>query len=68
MCLILAENICIFSSRIFLAKLPNFVLKLQGKLATITDLLKYNKFGLNGVLIKQNLPNSIILTPNNGGF
>ena len=37
-------------------------------LATLTGLLKYNKFGLNHVLIKQNLPNSIILPPNNGGF
>ncbi len=31
-------------------------------------LLKHNKFGSNFVLIKQNLPNLIILPPKNGGF
>ena len=35
---------------------------------TVAYLLKHDKFGSNFVLIKQNLPNSIILPPNNGGF
>ncbi len=35
---------------------------------TVAYLLKHNKFGSNFVLIKQNLPNSIILPPKNGGF
>ena len=35
---------------------------------TVTYLLKHDKFGSNFVLIKQNLPNSIILPPKNGGF
>ncbi len=35
---------------------------------TVAYLLKHDKFGSNFVLIKQNLPNSIILPPKNGGF
>ena len=35
---------------------------------TIAYLLKHDKFGSNFVLIKQNLPNLIILPPKNGGF
>ncbi len=34
----------------------------------VAYLLKHDKFGSNFVLIKQNLPNSIILPPKNGGF
>ena len=34
---------------------------------TVAYLLKHDKFGSNFVLIKQNLPNSI-LPPKNGGF
>ena len=35
---------------------------------TVAYLLKHDKFGSNFVLTKQNLPNSIILPPKNGGF
>ncbi len=35
---------------------------------TVAYLLKHDKFGSNFVLIKQNLLNSIILPPKNGGF
>ena len=35
---------------------------------TVAYLLKLDKFGSNFVLIKQNLPNPIILPPKNGGF
>ncbi len=35
---------------------------------TVAYLLKHDKFGSNFVLIKQSLPNSIILPPKNGGL
>ena len=63
-----SPEICIFSSRIFLTRFQNFVLKLHTELATDTGLLKNDKFGSNFVLIKQNLPNSTILPPKNGRF
>jgi hypothetical protein len=66
-----SPKISIFFIAYFLLKILKlicFVLKLHTQLATVTNLLKYDKFGLNVVSIKQNLPNSTILPAKNGAF
>ena len=57
-----------YSSRIFLAKFQNLELKLYTQCETITCLLKNDKLGSNLLFLKQNLANSIILPPKNGGL
>ena len=57
-----------FSSRIFLAKFQNLELKLYTQWEIITCLLKNDKLGSNLLFLKQNLANSIILPPKNGGL
>ena len=59
---------CIFSSRIFLAKIQNLELKLHAQRETITGLLKNDKFVSNLSFMKQNLANSVIFPPKNGGL
>ena len=63
-----SPKICIFSSRIFLAKFQNLELKLYTQWETITCLLKNDKLGSNLLFLKQSLANSIILPPKNGGL
>ena len=60
-----SPKICIFSSRIFLAKIKNLELKLHTQRETITGLLKNDKFVSNLLFMKQNLANSMILPPKN---
>ena len=48
-------------------KFQNFVLQFHTELATLTGLMKNEKFSIL-FLIKQNLPNSINLLPINGVF
>ena len=43
----------LFSSRIFLTKFQNLVMKLRTELATVTGVLKNDIFGSYFVLIKQ---------------
>ena len=57
-----------FSWRIFLAKFQNLGLKLYTQRETITGLLKNDKLGSKPLFLKQNLANSIILPPKNGGL
>ena len=52
----------------FLSEISKFAAETSHILVTVAYLLKHDKFGSNFVLIKQNLPNSIILPPKNGGF
>ena len=59
---------CIISSRIFWAKFQNLVLNRHTELATVTGLLKYENTGSDSVLIKQNLPYSVILPSKNSRF
>ena len=63
-----SPKIRIFSSRIFLAKIQNLALKLHTQSATITSLLKNDKFVSNLLFKKQNLVNSLILPPKNTGL
>ena len=57
-----------FSSRMFSAKFQNLWLKFHTELATHAGLMKNEKLRSIFFLIKQNLPNSMILPPKNGGF
>ena len=51
-----------------MAKIQNLELKFHTQLETITGLLKNDKFVSNLLFMKQNLANSIILPPKNGGL
>ena len=62
-----AENMD-FSSGIFLAKIQNLELRLRTPGETITGLMKSDKVVSNLLFFKQNLANSIILPPKNGGL
>ena len=51
----------------FLSEISKYAAE-TSHIVTVAYLLKHDKFGSNFVLIKQNLSNSIILPPKNGGF
>ncbi len=51
----------------FLSEISKFAAE-TSHIVTVAYLLKHDKFGSNIVLIKQNLPYSIILPSKNGGF
>ena len=63
----LAKNMHFFVTY-FLGEISKFGIETSHTGETIIGLLKNDKFGSNLLFLKQNLANSIILPPKNGGL